>query len=417
MGAGVDIAVVGAGAAGLAAGKRLQLAGASFHILEARHRTGGRAWTDTEAFDSLGFDHGCHWLHSASVNPLRAEADRLDVPYLKQKNWRGRLFDRDHWIDEAALKGYERAVDGMFAKVDQLADAGHDVAASEAFDPSAPYLAAIRHLFTQVTSAEPEEVSVVDGADYIDTEEDYPVEHGYGALIQKVAAGVPVSTATPVERIDWSGRTVSVHTPKGNLRARAVIVTASTNALSGGAVRFDPELPSEIVEALEAVPLGCVEKVAFLLDRPIDGVPANSFATIIPLDGLPLYFQINPFGRPTVVAHLGGNTARDLQIEGTAAMIAFARERLVQAFGADIANRIRETTVTSWTSDPFIRGAYANARPGRAGLRARLSAAFSDRLFLAGEATTTTAFATAHGAHETGIRAAERALEAIGMVR
>ena len=63
-----DVVVVGAGAAGIAAGRALQRAGARYVVLEAAGRIGGRALTDL----SLGvpIDLGCTWLHSADENVL-----------------------------------------------------------------------------------------------------------------------------------------------------------------------------------------------------------------------------------------------------------------------------------------------------------------------------------------------------------
>ena len=89
--------------------------------------------------------------------------------------------------------------------------------------------------------------------------------------------------------------------------------------------------------------------------------------------------------------------------------------KLVRGFGADIRRHIVGTLVTSWGSNPYIRGGYAIARPGRAGSRDRLIAGdISDRVFLAGEACHPYWFATAHGAYLTGIDRAHRALSAIG---
>ncbi|HEV2899743.1 MAG TPA: FAD-dependent oxidoreductase [Pseudaminobacter sp.] len=54
----IDVAIVGAGSAGLAAAKTLRSAGLSFTVLEAMNRIGGRAWTSTEHF-GVPFDIGC----------------------------------------------------------------------------------------------------------------------------------------------------------------------------------------------------------------------------------------------------------------------------------------------------------------------------------------------------------------------
>ena len=65
-----EVAIVGAGAAGIAAAKRLADAGRSVIILEASNRVGGRAWTIELA--GMPLDMGCGWLHSAERNPLVA---------------------------------------------------------------------------------------------------------------------------------------------------------------------------------------------------------------------------------------------------------------------------------------------------------------------------------------------------------
>ncbi|HEX9743517.1 MAG TPA: NAD(P)-binding protein, partial [Nitrospiraceae bacterium] len=70
----LDVAVVGAGAAGLGAGRRLKELGASFALFEAAHRIGGRGYTE-EIAPGVAFDLGCHWMHSASLNPFVAMAE------------------------------------------------------------------------------------------------------------------------------------------------------------------------------------------------------------------------------------------------------------------------------------------------------------------------------------------------------
>lgn len=412
----VDIAVVGAGAAGLAAATRLQRAGVSFRVLEARPVSGGRAWTDTHTFPGIAFDRGCHWLHSASINPLREAADKLGLAYLRQADWGDRrIFENGRWVDTKADGTWDRSFDTAIGAIMEMGRAGRDLAAAEAVDQGLPYMAAIRHVWTLMSSGELEQVSALDSARYRDTEENYPVAEGLGALVQRLAAGVPVELGVPVTGIDGSGKGVAIATPKGTLKAKAVVVTASTNVLAHGGIRFTPGLPAEIGEALHAVPIGCAEKVAFLLDKPLEDVPANSFTTVMVEGETAVNFYLSPFGRPLAVAFLGGDHGRALTEAGEAAMVDFARERFLAAFGADVGRRIRGVTTTGWAVDPYIRGGYSHARPGKAHMRPRLTEPFSDRIFLAGEATSTDFFSTAHGAHLTGIRAAERALGAIGI--
>ena len=69
-----EVAIIGGGAAGIAAGRRLREAGIDCLLIEARPRLGGRAWTVT---DQSGFalDLGCGWLHSADRNPWAKVAE------------------------------------------------------------------------------------------------------------------------------------------------------------------------------------------------------------------------------------------------------------------------------------------------------------------------------------------------------
>ena len=69
----VDVVIVGAGAAGLAAAKTCRENGLSFKLLEAMDRIGGRAYTSSKHF-GIPFDIGCAWLHAADRNPFYPEA-------------------------------------------------------------------------------------------------------------------------------------------------------------------------------------------------------------------------------------------------------------------------------------------------------------------------------------------------------
>src|SRR6187399_3192725 len=65
----VDVAIIGAGAAGIAAARRVAAAGRRYVLLEASDRIGGRCFTETKTF-GVPYDHGAHWLHMPDMNPL-----------------------------------------------------------------------------------------------------------------------------------------------------------------------------------------------------------------------------------------------------------------------------------------------------------------------------------------------------------
>src|SRR5437763_16055417 len=70
-----DVAIVGAGAAGIAAARKVAAAGRRFALIEASDHVGGRCVTDTRIF-GMPFDRGAHWLHMPDINPVAKLASR-----------------------------------------------------------------------------------------------------------------------------------------------------------------------------------------------------------------------------------------------------------------------------------------------------------------------------------------------------
>src|SRR6185312_6883233 len=130
-----------------------------------------------------------------------------------------------------------------------------------------------------------------------DTDIDWPIVEGYGALVAHYGAGLPVSLATPAACIGWGDHAVAVETPRGTVTARAAIIAVPNSVLAGGAIRFDPPLPAAKLEAIHNVPLGNAEKIIFEIEGDPFDMRAGSFG-IARADVRTAAFQFFPFERP-----------------------------------------------------------------------------------------------------------------------
>ncbi len=124
-------------------------------------------------------------------------------------------------------------------------------------------------------------------------------------------------------------------------------------------------------------------------------------------------YYIRPMGSPLIECFFGGEGARFVEEGGPAAGFDFAMEQLCALFGADIRSSLRPLGASNWTQMQYIGGAYSYALPGYASARRELARPFEDRLFFAGEATSAGDFSTVHGAHDSGVRAADEAIAAL----
>ena len=399
----VDVAIVGAGAAGLAAARAAGERGLTFVVFEAMVRIGGRAHTDLETF-GVPWDRGCHWLHSASINPMRELADRYGFRYLRESPpFRHHMGDRFSTAAESdQIREY---VDRCWERILGAGAEGNDLPLSDLVDRSHAWNAVFRSSVAGEWSVTPEESSTLDSAAYEDTDENWPLREGYGALVARHADGIPVERSTPVQRIEWGGPRVRVVSSKGVVETDAVIVTVSTKVIQDGVIAFDPPLPVRKQEAYDAIRLGNANKVSFAIDGRRLGVDGHSSLWVKVTERQGMFFQLRPFGWDMANGYLAGALGAAAEREGPRAMLDLGLTALKTAFGSAIAKHITKSACSTWQSEPWIRGAYGAARPGQARRRKDLATPVADRLFFAGEAVSPNFFSTCHGAHLTGIAA------------
>jgi monoamine oxidase len=409
MASAFDVIIVGGGAAGIGAARRLAAQGRAALLLEASSRLGGRAFT--QDLGGYPLDLGCEWLHSGDRNAWVGIAEASDFPVDRgdppwAKTYRGIARDED--AEEAALRAYADWEERL-----RTAAAGSD-RASDALEPGGTWNAYVRAIAGFMSGVAPEEISAADYLAYDDasTGRNWNLPLGYGTL---VAASLPSSVtlrlATPVDRIDMTPDGVAVSTRGGTVRAGAAILTVSTAVLAGDTIRL-PAGTEPWRESAAALPLGRNEKIFLEIGRDAAFAPdTHAYGNLH--DPRSASYSIRPNGWPVIEAFLGGEGARILEEEGPAAGFAYVSAELIALFGSDVASAIRPLAATAWSRMASIGGAYSCALPGQSQARARLAQPYDDRLFFAGEATHPFDFTTAHGAHDSGHRAANEAIAAL----
>jgi monoamine oxidase len=405
----VDVAIIGAGAAGLGAAHALEGSGLSFVVLEARDRVGGRGHTVQAAADVL-FDAGCGWLHSADRNSFARIAEQLGFEIDRTlPPWRERGLEKV--FPQAERLEFFQAIDEFYDRTARAAESGHDSPAGLYLEPGNRWNPMIDAISTYVNGCELDDVSILDMESYEDTYVNWRVPRGYGALMAAYGASLPLVLNCVVKRIDHSGKRLSVETSQGTLTADKVIVTVPTNLIAQETIRFFPALPAK-VQAAAGLPLGLDNKVMLGLSDPGD-LPKDGNLRGATMRTEMGTFHVRPFGQPCIEGFFGGSFARQLEDAGVGALAAEAIDEIAEMLGNDIRRKLTPLAESRWGHDAFARGSYSHALPGHAGKRAVLAAPVDDRLFFAGEATSPNFFSTAHGARDSGERAAMEVLAAM----
>src|SRR3954463_9520537 len=410
-----DIVVIGAGAAGIAAARRIMAANRKVIVVEAASQIGGRCQTDASTFE-VPFDRGARWMHNPETNPMiklaRAAGLEITTAPSGQKIRIGRRNARAGETEEflAALVRTNRAIDEASRKLDISCasvlpkDLG-DWAGTAEFVLGANF-----------AGKDLKDISAMDKARAQDRNVVVACRQGLGTLVTKLGEQIPVSLSTPASRVSWSNREVAVETPAGKIAARAAIITVSSNVLNAGNIKFTPEIPKRQLEAAARLSLGSYDHIALQLPGNPLGLgrddifieQSNSIRTAL------LYAKIA--GSSLCSIDVAGSFGRDLSAQGEKAMVGFAVEWMTKLFGSEAGAAIKKSTATRWNSAPFALGAMSSAAPNGQPSR-KILAEPVGCMFLAGEATHETLWETVDGAWESGERAADAALRRIGAVR
>ncbi|HET7815670.1 MAG TPA: NAD(P)/FAD-dependent oxidoreductase [Candidatus Baltobacteraceae bacterium] len=414
-----DVIIVGAGAAGLTAARRLAQRGKRVLLLEARDRIGGRAWTLER--HGVRMEMGAEFIHGDAelTHRLMREAG-LKWEGFDGSMWRetadGTLVCEEDSFESdddlfAGLKALERDISvadylARFASDDALRQrAQMALSFVEGFDAADPQIASARGIAHEWASG-------------VDNSSGRPCE-GYGRLMhflhaECVKAGVEVRLNRAVTSIAYDSKGIAVD----GLRAKACIVTLPAAVLRGGAVTFDPPLPAEKRNALQYIETGDVVKAVLQFSSRFWKHLANGKYA----DALFFRPAAGPFGvfwvsakenGAAIAAWTGGPKTAALLAANEQDVVESALRGFGRLLGDEPAARaaFEGGAMHDWRADRFAGGAYTYLRTGAGGARETLAAPLAGTLFFAGEATCASGHSgTVDGALETGERAAGEVL-------
>jgi monoamine oxidase len=416
------IVVVGAGAAGIAAARDLRDAGHDVTVLEARKRIGGRI--DTITLAGAPVELGANWIHGLDGNPLvpllratgTATAPVADVwPVLRDAS--GKLATEAEmdaaWKDVA---GRQRVASQRAEKLDE------DVALASVLTPPTSQTSAwfMRSGLENEYAQDPTKLSAWwydEGGIFGD--QDRLVTGGYIEFLRRMAHGLSVRFDSEVKAIRTMDDEFRVQPADGEpIAADALVLTVPLPVLQGSLDRWEFPGRDAIAAASKNITMGSLEKVV-LRTSSLGGVSGNVVLGATDPShigqGIGEFHVISRHASElsTIVALVGGATARTLVQQGERAMINAAVAGLTSALGSAIVS-VRAARASRWSADPLARGSYTALDVGATpDDRRRLAQLFGDRVAVAGEATDHREPSTVHGALRSGRRAARQLIEAL----
>lgn len=457
----VDVAVVGAGAAGLSAARTLAGAGVRIVVLEARDRIGGRIATVRDPSLPVPIELGAEFIHGVPESLLEivraAGLLMVDVP---DEPWRrrGGVLAPAPEVRELTRAVLGRlSAEGPERTFDEFLDAelgGEEWAEARAL--ATAYVEGFHAADTARIGTRGLALAE-SGATRPGGDRQFRILSGYDGVARWLGAGPGLEGAVRLNHVVArvrrrpGGVELEVRSRTGadlgTVRARCVVLTLPIGVLAatdGAAPAFEPPLPDAHREAIRTLRMGDVYKLVLRFrDRFWEAAPevlrqrgestggddargreavrqTADPGTMTFLYGDPtftVFWTAVPVRAPVLVAWAGAPAARRLAAGPVEEAVDAALGALARLLGVDrryVEGELEAWYRHDWIHDPFSHGAYAYLPVGGVEAQAVLRRPVDDVLFFAGEALAEEGeIGTVHGAIQSGRRAAVEVLGAL----
>lgn len=419
----LNVIIIGAGIAGLAAAKEMKKKGHTVTVLEARNRVGGRIWSD-RSIPGAALDMGASWIHGISNNPIHKIASDLALPMKVTDYDSMRVYDADGQPSSISAANVQTFAANLSSEIEELSSSSPEANIQDAANivladggegslslDQVNYIlnARIEHEFAADTGLL-SVLAIAEGEAYGGDDVVFP--EGYDQITTYLSSGIDIRTNHVVTSVDYSSESIMVTIASGEvLSADKVLVTVPLGVLKKGSIDFIPALPVDKVEAIGALGMGVLNKVYLKFPHSfwdndvhlIGHVPENNkgywaeWLNIEKYTGLPILLGFN-----------AGTYGTDVEKLSDDDIVAEAMGVLRKLYGVEIPEP-SDVLITRWASDPFSYGSYSYLKAGaNIDMRDTLAAPIQGKIFFAGEATNGDFPATVHGAYLSGMREAGR---------
>ncbi len=444
----IDVLVLGAGAAGLAAARDLSHAGLRVTVIEARPRVGGRVLTLHDPRSPVPLELGAEFIHGASAEtlPLAQAAGLavLELPDTHELAAAGRL---------KPMGGFWELADRMNRDLARrLSARGKDFPVSEYLDSGrvpAAHRGLLRDFVQGFYAAHPDRLSAqslaveTEGGDEADEVQgkQFRIANGGDALMKWLRDGLDpdrteVRLSTVAESVEWKRGAVSVACRGAGdrallptLSARTAVITVPLAVLKAGLVRFDPALLAK-QRALAGIETGQVfkivlrfreafwEKPEFLKERRPHTGSNGSGLVFLHAHGaeVPTWWTTLPVRSPVLTGYVGAVAAEQLLAEEPPSRLERSLVALSEVLAVprrELEQQLDASASHDWRADPYARGAYSYIGVGGNRAPRALARPVEGALFFAGEATDGAQIGTVAGALASGRRAAREVLRVL----
>lgn len=419
-----SIAVIGAGASGLAAAQELGRFGfTNVEIFEARGRTGGRIHAVPGA-DGSSLELGAGWVHGQESNSIYNLARQLSLPIQRTSSDRGALvWDAGGRLYAATetqkqFEFFENFLERARAKSvagESLAQAIERQKARSR--PTAEQNLWLNH-YLRSYIVETEGADLQDLSGQPETGEggaegdDYLLLDGYTSMFAKIAAQQKVHLNARVRRIAKNTTGVKLEVDFGGQRRdvefSAVIVCLPLGVLKRNLELFVDPLPTWKADSIQNIGFGHFCKMFLTFDEVFWPPKSRWLESMGDEPRITQFFAMNEFtGSKTLVAIAGGRQAQRWQTTNPVELKVKAMTQLRRQFGRTVPDPIAAPILSQWSLEPETLGAYAySAKTTTVADFAKLAAPIDQKIFFAGEATSRFDTGTVHGAWDSGLRAA-----------